>query len=242
MTGTGTLINNAGGTVTGSITATAAGETVSNLGVVLGPVALAGNDRLVESSASQFKGGITGGKGGNILEITGASFALTNFNAVGTPQFSALVIDAGTDVTTDLSDTLTGIALVNFGTLNLLNFETANGMKNAGAISGDVTLTSSVPLINTSSGTISGYGLAVIEGTGGPAAVLNAGVIDPATFGVYLHSGGTVTNVAGGLIDGTVAGVKVIRRLRHGDECRNDQRWRHGRRHAGIGLHQSRHS
>ena len=38
---------------------------------------------------------------------------------------------------------------------------------------------------------------------------MNSGVIDPATYGVDLTAGGAVTNVAGGTIEGTVAGVLI---------------------------------
>ena len=68
-----------------------------------------------------------------------------------------------------------------------------------------MTLTSGVPLVNTTDGSISGAGLAVIEGKGGPASVMNSGIIDPATFGVLLPSGGAVTNNPGAVIEGTVS-------------------------------------
>ena len=53
-------------------------------------------------------------------------------------------------------------------------------------------------------GTIVGSDLAALSGpSGGTAIVVNAGLIDPATYGVYLPGGGSVTNVRGGVIDGT---------------------------------------
>ena len=43
---------------------------------------------------------------GNTLEIANGPYALTNFNAPGTPQFTTLRIDAGVTVTPDASDVL----------------------------------------------------------------------------------------------------------------------------------------
>ena len=63
-------------------------------------------------------------------------------------------------------------------------------------------------LTNTAGGTISGTGLAAIEALG-PASVANAGLIDPAAYGVDLTAGGSVINAAGGTIEGTVAGVLI---------------------------------
>ena len=208
LTGAGGLINNVGKTVPGDVVATAAGETVSNLGKIAGAVSLAGGDRLVTGVGAVFSGGINGGAGGNALEIATGPYALKNFDAAGTPQYSTLQIDAGVSLTLDASDLLTGVTLINNGVLDLGAFEAMAPVQNSGSITGDVTLTSGVSLTNSAGGTISGNGLAVIEALG-PASVTNAGLIDPATYGVDLTAGGTVTNVAGGTIEGTVAGVMI---------------------------------
>ena len=64
-----------------------------------------------------FSGGISGGSGGNTPEIASGPYALNGFNSAGSPQFSALQIDAGASVRTDLSDILTNVTLINDGTL-----------------------------------------------------------------------------------------------------------------------------
>jgi T5SS/PEP-CTERM-associated repeat protein/autotransporter passenger strand-loop-strand repeat protein len=208
IAGSGTLSNSAGATIGGAVAASAAGETVSNLGTVDGAVSLNGGDRLVTGAGAVFSGGITGGTGGNTLEIATGPYALSNFDAMGTPQYTTLQIDNGVSVTTDATDTLTGVTLINDGTLNLNAFEATSPVQNSGSITGDVTLASGVPLTNAADGTISGSGLAAIEALG-PASVSNSGVIDPATYGVDLTVGGSVTNAAGGTIEGTVAGVLI---------------------------------
>ncbi len=208
LTGAGNLTNNAGKTVPGAAAAAASGETIFNLGTIAGAVSLAGGDRLVTGKGAVFTGGISGGTGGNTLEIATGPFTLTNFNAAGTPQYSTLQIDAGVTVTPDATDILTGVTLINHGNLNLTAFTASAPVSNDGDISGDVTLTSGVPLINAAGGTISGNGLAAIEAIG-LASVVNSGVIDPAADGVDLTAGGTVTNTAGGVIEGTVTGVSI---------------------------------
>ena len=88
-----------------------------------------------------FAGGINGGTGGNTLEIATGPYALENFDAAGTPQYTTLRIDNGVSVTPDGSDILTGVSIINNGTLNLSAFEASAPVDNAGSITGDVTLT-----------------------------------------------------------------------------------------------------
>ena len=208
VSASGTFANLVGAVVTGTVAAFGTGGTISNLGTIDGVVTMTGGDRLVTGAGAVFAGGITGGSGGNTLEIASGPYTLTNFNAPGTPQYSTLQIDAGVTLITDGSDNLSGIALNNDGIIDLTAFEADSPFQNAGEIVGDITLSAGVPLTNSAGGVISGAGLAVIEALG-PASVMNAGMIDPATYGVDLMAGGTVTNAAGGTIDGTVAGVLV---------------------------------
>ena len=209
LTGTGALVNLAGAVVTGTVSAIAAGQTVSNLGTIDGPVTLAGGDRLAIGVASIFGGGLIVNGGGNTLEIGSGPYALTNFDAPSTPQYSMLQIDAGVSLTIDGTDLLAGVTLVNLGTLNLTGFLASAPVQNAGQFNGDITLASGVPLVNSAAGTISGTGLAAVLATSGPVLVTNSGVIDPAAYGVDLAVGGTVVNSAGGVIAGTTAGIKV---------------------------------
>ena len=81
-------------------------------------------------------------------------------------------------------------------------------LTNSGTLDGPVTLAAGAYLRNASGATIVGSGNAAIS-AGAGATVVNAGLIDPANYGVYLPDGGTVTNVSGGTIAGTVAGVKI---------------------------------
>ncbi len=208
--GVGSFINLAGASLTGQIAVTGAGQTVGNFGSMANGVALYGGDRLILGADAGFGGAISGGTGGNTLELASGPFALSNFNAPGYAQFSKLQVDAGVAVSLDASDTLSGIALVNFGTIDLsAGFTVQSTLTNGGMLTGDVTLASGVSVTNVAGGTITGNGLAVIEAQGGPASVYNAGLIDPAIYGVYLPAGGTVTNAAGGTIEGTSIGVLI---------------------------------
>ena len=209
ISGSGQFSNLAGAKVTGAVTATAGGETISNLGTVTGGVTLAGSDLLITGAGAVFTGGIKDNGGNNALEIAKGPYTLTKFDAAGTAQFTSLQIDAGVKVTTDATDIFTGVAVDNLGTLNAVAFKITNTLLNSGVINGDVGLASGATLNNLAGGTISGSGLAAIAGANGPATVLNAGLIDPGTFGINLPGGGSVTNLAGGVIEGATAGVKI---------------------------------
>ena len=209
ISGSGQFSNLAGAKVTGAVSATAAGETIANLGTVTGAVTLAGSDLLITGAGAVFTGGIKDNGGNNALEIAKGPYTLTKFDAAGTAQFTSLQIDAGVKVTTDATDIFTGVAVDNLGTLNAVAFKITNSLLNSGVINGDVGLASGATLNNLAGGTISGSGLAAIAGTAGPATVLNAGLIDPGTFGINLAGGGSVTNLAGGVIEGATAGVKI---------------------------------
>jgi hypothetical protein len=87
-------------------------------------------------------------------------------------------------------------------------FTVAAMLQNSGGIVGDVTLGGGGALINMAGGTISGSGLATVRSRV-VASVNNAGLIDPASYGVDFSGGGTVNNVAGGTIAGTIAGVAI---------------------------------
>ena len=201
------------------------GGTLSNLGVSNGSTltvkdsGAGGTDRIIFGSAiNQATMTILNGNtiavsatvvAGNTLEITNGPYALTKFNAAGTPLFTTLRIDSGVNVSADATDVWSGVTLINNGTLNLSGFTMTVPLQNAGSINGDITLASGGTLTNVAGGTISGNGLAVIQATSGPASVVNAGLIDPATYGVELLAGGTVINAAGGTIEGTIAGVLI---------------------------------
>jgi hypothetical protein len=209
LSGTGDLTNKAGRIVPGTVAATAPGETIANLGTIVGIVTLAGGDRVITGSGAVFSGGITGGSGGNTLEIAAGPYSLSNFDAPGSAQYSTLQIDAGTVVTTNATDLLAGVTLINRGTVNLGAYTAQAAVQNSGSIVGDVTLTSGVSLINNAGGTISGNGMAAIEAIAGAASVVNDGLIDPAQYGAEFLTGGTVINHADGVIEGTTAGVVI---------------------------------
>ena len=209
LSGSGGLINQLGAVVTGAVTATGSGQTVANLGMIDGLVTLPGGDRLAIGVASVFGGGLIVNGVNNTLEIASGPYALSNFDAPGTPQYSTLQIDAGVSLTVDGSDLLTGVTLVNLGTLTLTGFQASAPVQNAGQFTGDITLASGIALVNAAGGTISGNGLAAVLATNGPVSVTNSGVIDPALYGVDLAAGGTVVNAAGGVIDGNIAGVII---------------------------------
>ena len=209
LVGSGALINQAGRIIPGTVSATGAGETIYNLGILAGSVSLAGGDRVVTGAGAVFTSGITSTAGGNTLEIATGPYALTNFDVPGTSQYSTLEIDAGVTVVTDASDILAGVTLINHGHLTLTGSPAQTSVQNDGSVTGDFTLDNGGSLVNKAGGTISGIGLAAIEAIAGPAYVINSGLIDPAAYGVDLVAGGTVTNNAGGVIEGTIAGVAI---------------------------------
>jgi fibronectin-binding autotransporter adhesin len=162
-------------------------------------------DRVVVAPAAKFSGLVSGGNtiGASIestLELaSGASAGTLHGLGAKYVDFAAVTVDAGATWTW-LADTIgAGYTLSNAGTLT-----------NAGILGSSVTLGAGAVLTNASGGTITSSGTAAVYGSAGAAVtVVNAGLIDPATFGVYLPGGGSVTNVSGATIRGTVSGVKI---------------------------------
>jgi fibronectin-binding autotransporter adhesin len=162
-------------------------------------------DRVVLASGAAFSGLVSGGNtiGASIestLELASGAGGGT-LHALGAKyvDFAAVTVDAGATWTW-IADTIgAGYTLSDAGTLT-----------NAGILGSSVTLGAGAVLTNASGGTITSSGTAAVYGsTGAAATVVNAGLIDPATFGVYLSGGGSVTNVSGATIRGTVSGVKI---------------------------------
>ena len=162
-------------------------------------------DRVVIAPGAAFSGLVSGGNtiGASIdstLELaSGASAGTLHGLGAKYGDFAAVTVDAGATWTW-IADTIgAGYTLTDAGALT-----------NAGILGSSVTLGAGAALTNASGGTITGSAAAAVYGsTGGAATVVNAGVIDPAAFGVYLPDGGSVTNVSGATIRGTVSGVKI---------------------------------
>ena len=121
-------------------------------------------------------------------------------------DFAQVTVDSGADWVLSGANTIAnGMTLSDAGTLT-----EAGALTNAGVISGPVTLAGGASLTNQSFGVIDGSGFAAVWGVAaGAATVLNDGRIDPATYGIYLPGGGTITNAGGALIAGNAVGVKI---------------------------------
>ena len=100
---------------------------------------------------------------GSTLEITNGPFVLTNFDGAGQPQYTTLLNDPGVSLVTDASDRLSGVTLINQGTLSLPAFVATALLQNSGELTGDVTLASGVALTNAAGGTIAGSGRQLIQ-------------------------------------------------------------------------------
>ena len=158
-------------------------------------------NRLVLDPGAKFNGTVTGGNAlgataVSILELASGATAGT-LTGLGTKyiDFAQIIIDPGASWT--LPAVPAGYTVTILGTLT-----------NTGTLTTPVTITAGGYFQNASGGTIVGSGVDAIR-AGAGATVVNAGLIDPANYGVYLPSGGTTTNVSSGTIVGTVAGVKI---------------------------------
>ncbi|HLB96465.1 MAG TPA: hypothetical protein VJK90_02320, partial [Acetobacteraceae bacterium] len=216
----GAVTNQAGGTIGGGVGVTISGAagTVGNAGVIIGAlgtaVALAGgfSNRAVLYPGASFGGIVSGGNTigapvASTLELAGGSGVgtLTGL-AANYIDFAQVTVDSGASWILNGANTVAGgMTLSDAGTLT-----EAGALSNAGVIDGSVTLAGGGSLINQSDGVLDGSGFAAVWGvTGGAATVVNDGRIDPATYGIYLPGGGTITNVSGAVIAGNALGVKI---------------------------------
>ncbi len=191
------------GTGTAGLGVELTGGTLDNAGTIIGNSGTAvvldgsGTNRLIVEPGARFlnsagsAGIVRGTKGTSVLELATGSMAGT-LSGLATQfvNFATVLVDAG--ATWTLSGSVAASA----------------SLINNGHIDADITLAAGAYASNAATGTIVGSGTAAIRGGSG-ARVVNAGVIDPATYGVYLPNGGSVTNVAGGVIEGTQTGVKI---------------------------------
>ncbi len=185
-----------GGTVAnyGTIAVTGFGTDAVTLEAGYANLLKMGPDAVFIGTASG--GNVIGAPEVSTLELTAGTTPGT-LSGLGTTivDFAQIIIDPG--ATWTLASVPVGYTVTDLGTLI-----------NAGSFSAPITLASGGYLRNASGSTIVGTGLAAIQ-AGSGATVVNAGDVDPATYGVYLPGGGSVTNVSGGTIIGTVAGVKI---------------------------------
>jgi hypothetical protein len=210
--GPGLISNATSGTISGGPYGIVAyyQTTVVNLGSIRGSeFAVSATpgfaDRVVDAPGAIFSGIVLGGN--DIGTSIASTLELASGTSVGTLnglgsyfiQFEDVTIDSGASWTWVSDGIGAGYTITDAGTLT-----------NTGSLGSSVTLGVGAVLTNASGGTIVGSGLAALSGpSGGTAIVVNAGLIDPATYGVYLPGGGSVTNARGGTIAGTAFGVKI---------------------------------
>jgi Hint domain len=219
LLGGGTVINQAGGTITGydGIYGTAIALTVINIGDISG---------YNHIGVALYAGGyITNQSDGTISSGHRAAYADAALTVVNDGSIIAsgsggegIDLNAGGSVTNQSGGTISGKFEA------IAAFNTAIAVYNYGVILGyglggkGIALSTGGGITNQAGGTISGqsYG---ISGSGGPVTVSNAGLI--AAYGakgkaVHLAEGGTVINQAGGTIGGhlginsLLAGMTVV--------------------------------
>ena len=214
----GTVINSAGGTISGGFGVLVAGAgTVINAGMISGvysyeyAVAMDSGDRLIVDPGAVFIGEVDGGRSGgaSALELASGASAGT-LSGLGTQfvYFNAVTIDSGAGWTLSGSNTLaSGATLTNSGMLT-----DSGTFINAGLVTGTaraILLTAGAQLTNQSGGTIIGATGIYASGT---ASVVNAGSVGgglTSGIGIALATSGSVTNLSGGIITGGGYGVRI---------------------------------
>ena len=193
MTGQGT-VDNAGSLIGGSGTAVSLSAGFA--------------DRVAIAPGAYFAGIVDGGN--TIGAAYVSTLELTTGAGVGTLtglgtrfiDFGQVTVDPGANwVLSGYNSLAAGVTLI-----------VSSSLSNTGTLAGDVTLASGAYLYNAATGTIIGNGTAAVyDGSygAGAASVVNAGLIDPATNGVYLAGGGSVNNVTGGTIEATQYGIFI---------------------------------
>lgn len=214
------------GTIAGSVGVRGryGSSTVDNSGTITGTggaaVQLNGfqHNRVIDRAGAVFNGTVNGGNGaGRYVSYSTLELAARGngtLSALGTnfTRFGRVTVDTGANWTVAGANTLAATyVLTNQGTLT-----NAGTLINNGVVLGIVTLTPGAILSNT--GTIhyvlpqGGYNHAVYGRAGGAETVVNAGyiggttVVGSATFssGIDLAGGGSVVNLSGGTIAGSV--------------------------------------
>lgn len=184
-----TVVNN--GTIKGAyfgVELMSADSSLTNAGLIQGgngvAVSLAGHDHLVIDPGAVFVGAVSGGAGGNTLEL-GAGSATGTISGIGDffdlPVFAAIEVDAGA------TWAFTGTNLLNGATI-----DSAGSVINSSTLSGAVVarLETGGAFTNTAAGVVNG----TVYGVGGSHNVTNLGTIVGYSNGVGLGVGGTFTN------------------------------------------------
>jgi uncharacterized protein with beta-barrel porin domain len=233
VTGGTALITNMGtiaatGTAGVGVLFTGGSGTIDNFGTIIGAGGTAvqfagGTNELIIESGSALVGVANGGSGNNTLLVAGTG-TLSNAQIVGfqTVEFqnASNSIGSGSTVTNpsvvsgtlNNQGTLTGAVTVASGT-GLANNAVINvtaASTNSGTFVNSGTITNTSTLTNTGSFTNTALVLGTTTGLTGGGDITNSGTImGTSGTGVQLTSAGTLTNMAGGLIQGGQYGVQV---------------------------------
>ena len=213
----GSLTNQSGGTISGheGIYDQSGALTVVNAGSIGGATlavafAYGSANRLVIDPGAVFSGTVNGGN--NVGAAHVSTLELASSGSAGTLSgfgsqylnFAQITIDSGASWTLAGSNTIaSGVTLSDSGALALIGTLT-----NRGSLISPITMRAGSYLDNL--GTIFGSGVAaVLAPASGSVTVTNAGLIDPATYGVELRNGGLFSNLSGGTVIGATDGVYV---------------------------------
>ena len=205
-TNAATIINEAGGTISGYDTGVymrGGAATVVNAGSISGSLGIA---FWLGGSVTNQSGGTIGGYSSGVY-ITGSAGTVVNAGRIFGENFIGIVLKKGGSITNQSGGTISGY----YSGVYIAG--SAGTVVNAGGISGEnssgIVLRQGGSITNQSGGTIYGYNSGVYI-TGSAGTVVNTGSISGANFyGIWLRSGGSVTNQSGGTISGYNSGVYI---------------------------------
>ncbi|ENT4757590.1 autotransporter-associated beta strand repeat-containing protein [Salmonella enterica] len=206
-----TLNNQAGGAISANtaVAINGNGNTITNQGKMTGVsdgLLISGNNNIVTTSGGE----ISGKNGIRVSKGSGNQITAKSGSKITTTSTGISIASGNNQVTTESGSAIVakdnGI-LINSGANNVTNGGsiTATGSSNSYGIQYNSGASGTITNTGTITTTGKGVGDASVYAHGGAVTINNSGTMDSSVFGVYVTTGHTLNNLAGGSITANTA-------------------------------------